>query len=138
MTKKETTGSPAGTLTIRPIGHIHTDFPEKFGIPRQSGLVPSLRHTLPLKKNFRIRTVSGHRTVHAPVAHLGFSETRTKDGRRPVRPPRLGGNVHTGVFASRSPFRPNPLGLSSVRLEGFSPGNSNNAPAAVHPRRRAP
>lgn len=133
MTKKETTGSPAGTLTIRPIGHIHTDFPEKFGIPRQSGLVPSLQAYITFEKEFQ--NPDCFRDIER-FTHLwliwGFSENQDKGWSPTVRPPRLGGNVHTGVFASRSPFRPNPLGLSSVRLEGFSPGNSNNAPAAVH------
>lgn len=105
-------------LTIRPIGHIHTDFPEKFGIPRQSGLVPSLQAAITLegecKNSDCIRNIE-------QFTHLwliwGFSANQDKGWSPTVRPPRLGGNVHTGVFASRAPFRPNPLGLSCVRLE---------------------
>ena len=119
MTKKETTGSPAGTLTIRPIGHIHTDFPEKFGIPRQSGLVPSLQAYITFEKEFQ--NPDCFRDIER-FTHLwliwGFSENQDKGWSPTVRPPRLGGNVRMGVFATRSPFRPNPLGLSSVRLLG--------------------
>lgn len=110
------------TLTIRPIGHIHTDFPEKFGIPRQSGLVPSLQAYITFEGDCRnpdcIRDIERFDYLWLI---WGFSENQDRGWSPTVRPPRLGGNVHTGVFASRSPFRPNPLGLSSVRLEGVSP-----------------
>ncbi len=100
------------------IARIHNDFPTKFGLPRQSGLAPSLRSKIVFEPAFRIpealRGLDG-------FSHIwliwGFSES---EGWSPtVRPPRLGGNVRMGVFATRSPFRPNPIGLSSVRLEGI-------------------
>lgn len=101
------------------IAHIETDFPEKFGIPRQSGLVPELTGTVVFEPEYRnpdaLRGIEG-------FSHLWliwqFQGTE-RDGWSPtVRPPRLGGNERRGVFATRSPFRPNPIGLSSVRLEG--------------------
>ena len=104
-------------LTIRPIAVIHTDFKEKFGIPRQSGRAPSAEGTIVFEPEFRVpealREIEG-------FSHLwiifDFSEAH-RDGWSPtVRPPRLGGNRRVGVFASRSPFRPNPLGLSCVKL----------------------
>lgn len=104
--------------TIVPVARIRSDFSEKFGIPRQSGLVPELRAQVVFEPDFRdpeaLRGIEG-------FSHLwliwGFS--RSPEGWHPtVRPPRLGGNQRVGVFASRSPFRPNGLGLSSVRLAG--------------------
>lgn len=106
---------------ISPIGHIRTDFPEKFGIPRQSGLVPQLTGRIVFLPEYRreeaFREIEG-------FSHLWviwqFSKAEG-DGFRPtVRPPRLGGNRRVGVFASRSPFHPNRLGLSCVRLDGLS------------------
>ena len=106
------------------IARIHNDFPTKFGLPRQSGLAPSLRSTIVFEPAFRIpealRGLDG-------FSHIwliwGFSES---EGWSPtVRPPRLGGNVRMGVFATRSPFRPNPIGLSSVRLEGIETDGEN-------------
>ena len=103
--------------TIRPIAHIHTDFKEKFGIPRQSGRVPSLIGRIVFLPEFRnpdaLRGIEG-------FSHLwlifDFSLAHREEWSPTVRPPRLGGNTRIGVFASRSPFRPNPIGLSSVRL----------------------
>ncbi len=121
MKKNPASSVSSDTLTIRPIGHIHTDFPEKFGIPRQSGLVPSLQAYITFEKEFQ--NPDCFRDIER-FTHLwliwGFSENQGRGWSPTVRPPRLGGNVHTGVFASRSPFRPNPLGLSSVRLERIS------------------
>jgi putative methyltransferase, YaeB/AF_0241 family len=106
------------------IARIHNDFPTKFGLPRQSGLAPSLRSKIVFEPAFRIpealRGLDG-------FSHIwliwGFSES---EGWSPtVRPPRLGGNVRMGVFATRSPFRPNPIGLSSVRLEGIETDGEN-------------
>ncbi len=103
-------------LILRPIARIHTQFPEKFGIPRQSGLVEELTARVVFEREFRIpeafRGLEG-------FSHLWllwqFTESR---GWSPtVRPPRLGGNRRMGVFATRSPFRPNPVGLSCVKLE---------------------
>lgn len=104
------------------IARIHNDFPTKFGLPRQAGLSPSLRSKIVFEPPYRVaealRGLDG-------FSHLwliwGFSESK---GWMPtVRPPRLGGNVRMGVFATRSPFRPNPLGLSSVRLESIEKGD---------------
>lgn len=108
-------------MEIKPIAHIFTDFPEKFGIPRQSGLAGTLRGRIVFEKGFRnpdaLRGLEG-------FSHLWlvweFSANRQNGTWQPtVRPPRLGGNRHMGVFATRSPFRPNPLGLSCVEMDGI-------------------
>lgn len=104
--------------TLRIIARIHSEFPTKFGIPRQSGLVDSLRATIVFEPEFRspesLRGLEGY-------SHLWllwqFSECAGKEWSPTVRPPRLGGNKRMGVFATRSPYRPNPIGLSSVKLE---------------------
>ena len=103
--------------TIRVIARMHSDFPSKFGIPRQSGLVEALRSTIVFEPEFRnpdaLRGIENY-------SHLWliwqFSEAVRQDWSPTVRPPRLGGNTRMGVFATRSPFRPNNLGLSCVRL----------------------
>lgn len=100
------------------IATIKTDFPTKFGIPRQSGLVPELKGKIIFEPEYRdnsaLRGIDGY-------SHLWilwkFSEAVTSKWSPTVRPPRLGGNKRMGVFATRSPFRPNPIGLSSVKLE---------------------
>jgi len=100
------------------IAHIHTDFQEKFGIPRQSGLVNELKAQIVFLPEYRnpdaFRGLEGY-------SHLWllwqFSQAIRDNWLPMVRPPRLGGNTPMGVFATRSPFRPNPIGLSSVRLE---------------------
>jgi tRNA-Thr(GGU) m(6)t(6)A37 methyltransferase TsaA len=104
-------------LLIRPIAHIHCDFKEKFGIPRQSGLIDSARAKIVFLPEYRnpdaLRGLDGY-------THLWllwqFSEAVRSEWSPTVRPPRLGGNKRMGVFASRSPFRPNPIGLSSVKI----------------------
>lgn len=109
------------TLPLTPIAHIRTDFPEKFGIPRQSGLVHSLEARIVFTKEYRnpdfVRGIED-------FSHLwllwGFSENKPSKNST-VRPPRLGGNKRVGVFATRSPFRPNPIGLSCVRLVRCAP-----------------
>ena len=101
------------------IAHIHTDFTSKFGIPRQSGLVEELEATIIFESEYRnpdaLRGIEEY-------SHLWllwqFSECMDKEWSPTVRPPRLGGNKRMGVFATRSPFRPNPIGLSSVKLLG--------------------
>ncbi len=101
------------------IAHIRTDFKEKFGIPRQSGLVENTRGVIVFEKPYRdpqaLRGIEGY-------SHLWllwqFSQCPEDTWHPTVRPPRLGGNRRMGVFATRSPFRPNPIGLSSVRLLG--------------------
>jgi len=104
--------------SMEAIAHIHTDFPEKFGIPRQSGLVDSLRGEIVFTPKYRnadaLRGIEG-------FSHLWlvwvFSRSAGREWSPTVRPPRLGGNARMGVFATRSPFRPNPIGLSCVGLE---------------------
>ncbi len=101
------------------IARIHTDFTSKFGIPRQSGLVDELEATIVFEPEYRnpdaLRGIEEY-------SHLWliwqFSECADKEWTPTVRPPRLGGNKRMGVFATRSPFRPNPVGLSSVKLLG--------------------
>lgn len=105
-------------MDITPIAHIHSSFPTKFGIPRQSGLAPATRATVVFEDAFAIaEAVRGLEAFTHLWLIWGFSEA-LRDGWSPtVRPPRLGGNTRLGVFATRSPFRPNNLGLSSVKLE---------------------
>ena len=100
------------------IARIRNDFPTKFGLPRQSGLAPSLRAKVVFEPAYRIpEALRGLEGFSHIWLIWGFSES---EGWQPtVRPPRLGGNVRMGVFATRSPFRPNPIGLSSVRLESI-------------------
>ena len=105
--------------TMKVIARIHSDFPEKFGIPRQSGLVPALRAKIVFEPEYRnpdaLRGIEG-------FSHLWliwqFSAAVRDTWSPTVRPPRLGGNERVGVFATRSPFRPNAIGLSCVKLEG--------------------
>lgn len=104
-------------IEIHPIAHMKSDFSTKFGIPRQSGLVQELRSTIIFESEYRnneaLRGIED-------FSHLWiiwqFSEAVRSDWSPTVRPPRLGGNTRMGVFATRSPFRPNNLGLSCVRL----------------------
>ncbi len=105
---------------ITPVAFIRNDFKEKFGIPRQSGRAPSLVSRIVFEKEYRVdealRGIEG-------FSHLwllfSFSKTPEKEFSPTVRPPRLGGNERVGVFASRSPFRPNRIGLSCVKLLGI-------------------
>ncbi len=107
-------------VTMQVIARMKSDFPSKFGIPRQSGLVESLRSTVVFEPEFRnpdaLRGIEG-------FSHLWliwqFSEAVRSGWSATVRPPRLGGNTRMGVFATRSPFRPNSIGLSSVKLLGI-------------------
>lgn len=105
------------SITIEPIADIYTDFPEKFGIPRQSGLAESLVSKIVLRPGFNspdaVRGIEDFSHIWI-IWH--FSENSGDNWSPTVRPPRLGGNKRMGVFATRSPFRPNNLGLSSVRL----------------------
>lgn len=104
-------------MEIKPIAHIKTDFKEKFGIPRQSGIAENLKAEIVFEKPFRnpdaLRGIEGY-------SHLwlifDFSLAHTAEWSPTVRPPKLGGNIRRGVFATRSPFRPNSLGLSCVKL----------------------
>ncbi len=106
------------TIQMKVIARIRSDFPTKFGIPRQSGIVPVIS-TIVFEPEYRVdealRGIEGY-------SHLWliweFSQSVREGWSPTVRPPRLGGNTRMGVFATRSPFRPNPIGLSSVRLAG--------------------
>jgi len=105
---------------IKIIAHIRSDFPTKFGLPRQSGLVSELRAEIVFEPEYRnpdaLRGLEG-------FSHLWiiweFSEAKRENWSPTVRPPRLGGNTRMGVFATRSPFRPNPIGLSCVEILGI-------------------
>lgn len=109
---------PMKKRDLKVIAKIETDFPTKFGIPRQSGLIPELRGRIIFEPEYRnpeaLRGIEGY-------SHLWllweFSEVSIDNWSPTVRPPRLGGNKRMGVFATRSPYRPNPIGLSSVKLE---------------------
>ena len=105
-----------------PIAHIENDFPTKFGIPRQSGRVEALKAKIVFEPEYR--NVDACRGLEE-FSHIWliweFSETASKGWKPTVRPPRLGGNTRMGVFATRSPFRPNALGLSSVKLLKVEP-----------------
>ena len=107
-------------LKMKPIAVIRTDFPEKFGIPRQSGLIDGLRGTIVFEPEYRnpeaLRGLEDF--SHIWLIWL-FSAAVRNEFKPTVRPPRLGGNRKMGVFATRSPFRPNPIGLSLVRLESI-------------------
>ena len=141
------------------IARIHNDFPTKFGLPRQSGLAPSLRSKIIFEPTYRVAEAlrgleefsyiwliwgfsatsraSALQRVSEPFqtqrGRLGLKEPAAPPGQPEpelhwsptVRPPRLGGNVRMGVFATRSPFRPNPIGLSSVRLESIEKDGDN-------------
>lgn len=102
---------------MKKIAHIRSDFKEKFGIPRQSGMVEELRATVVFEPEYRkedaLRGLEGYSHIWLLWE---FSESIRESWSPTVRPPRLGGNERVGVFATRSPFRPNPIGLSSVRL----------------------
>ncbi|MCQ2283789.1 MAG: tRNA (N6-threonylcarbamoyladenosine(37)-N6)-methyltransferase TrmO [Bacteroidales bacterium] len=103
--------------TFHIIAYIHSDFPTKFGIPRQSGLVEELTATVVFEPEYR--NADALRGIEE-FSHIwliwGFSEAERDSWSPTVRPPRLGGNIRMGVFATRSPFRPNAIGLSSVKL----------------------
>ncbi|MBR5151912.1 MAG: tRNA (N6-threonylcarbamoyladenosine(37)-N6)-methyltransferase TrmO [Clostridia bacterium] len=110
----------AEQFSVQAVARIYNDFSSKFGIPRQSGIVSSLVSTIVLEPEFRnpdvYRGLSGY-------SHLWllwqFSHAEKQGWSATVRPPKLGGNTRIGVFASRSPFRPNRIGLSSVKIENI-------------------
>ena len=107
-------------MELTPIAHIRTDFGSKFGVPRQSGVVDELRARIVFEPAYR--NPDALRGME-DFSHLWliwhFSEVKQEGWSPTVRPPRLGGNTRMGVFATRSPFRPNPIGLSSVRIVGI-------------------
>lgn len=114
------------TMNIQIIARMKSDFPTKFGIPRQSGLVEELHSTIVFEPDYRnpdaLRGIEDY-------SHLWliwqFSEAVRQDWSPTVRPPRLGGNTRMGVFATRSPFRPNSLGMSCVKLIGLEQTQNN-------------
>ena len=109
-----------GEMRIRPIAHIENDYEEKFGIPRQSGLVNEVKSRIVFEPEFRSRHALRGLEEYSHIWLIWQFSKALREGWSPtVRPPRLGGDVHMGVFATRSPFRPNPLGLSCVKLEGI-------------------
>ena len=115
-------------MEITPIARIHTDFPEKFGIPRQSGLAPALQGRIVFEPAYRnaealrgLEDFSHIWLVWEFSANVRRGASSDVVWQPTVRPPRLGGNAHLGVFATRSPFRPNPLGLSCVEISAIRP-----------------
>lgn len=103
---------------MEPIAHIESDFPTKFGIPRQSGIADQLRSRIVFEDKYRVSdAVRGMEGFSHLWLVWVFSESIREEWSPTVRPPKLGGNTRVGVFATRSPFRPNPIGLSCVRLE---------------------
>ena len=114
------------------IARVRNDFPTKFGLPRQSGLVPQMLSTIVFEKEYRVpealRGLEG-------FSHLwliwGFHKAQKDTWSPTVRPPRLGGNTRMGVFATRSPFRPNPIGLSVVKLENIVRDSENGTVLVV-------
>ena len=113
-------------ITVHPIAHMRSDFPTKFGIPRQSGLAEKLRSTIIFEPQYQ--NADALRGLE-DFSHLWiiwqFSEAVRKEWTPTVRPPRLGGNTRMGVFATRSPFRPNSLGLSCVKIIGLEETANN-------------
>lgn len=115
---------------LKIIARIHTDFPEKFGIPRQSGIVPEALGTIVFEKEYRNPDALKGLEEYTHLWLLWEFEGVSRDSFvATVRPPRLGGNQTRGVFATRSPFRPNPIGLSSVKLEAVK--MTENGPVIV-------
>lgn len=110
------------SINISIIGHIRSDFPEKFGIPRQSGRIKKLRSVIVLDGKYKspetLRGLEGF--SHLWVLWI-FSQTPIGKWSPTVRPPRLGGNRRMGVFATRSPYRPNPIGMSALEIEKIDP-----------------
>lgn len=113
-------------MEIKPIARIQTDFSEKFGVPRQAGLAPSLTGKIVFEPEYRnVRAVKELDGFSHIWLIWEFSQCSDSKFSPTVRPPRLGGNRRVGVFASRSPFRPNRLGLSCVKIEKIETGGEN-------------
>lgn len=110
-----------GTMKeLKVIARIHTDFPEKFGIPRQSGLVKGAKGRIVFEPEYRIEEAFRGLLGYSHIWLIwGFSKVEKQRFSATVKPPRLGGKKRMGVFATRSPFRPNPIGLSAVKLAGI-------------------
>ena len=117
--------------TMKVIAHIHSDFPTKFGIPRQSGLVESLKAKIVFESEYRNSDALRGMEEYSHLWLIWeFSEAKRDTWSPTVRPPRLGGNKRMGVFATRSPFRPNPIGLSCVKLEAIE-FTAENGPVII-------
>lgn len=128
---QETAALPAKKQIMKIIARIQSDFPTKFGIPRQSGRVEELTARIVFEPEYRVReAVKGLEDFSHIWLIWEFSEAVRESWSPTVRPPRLGGNERMGVFATRSPFRPNALGLSSVKLEHIEL-DSQNGPVLV-------
>ncbi len=111
-------------MDIKAIAHIKSDFPTKFGLPRQSGIVEELKSYIVFEKEYSVPEAFRGLSDYTHVWVIwGFSEAVRESWSPTVRPPRLGGNKRMGVFATRSPFRPNPIGLSCVKLNKISSEN---------------
>ncbi len=106
-------------MTLKVIARVYTDFPEKFGVPRQSGLADTKGRIVFEPEYGKPEALKGIEEFSYLWILWGFSEVPEGKWSPTVRPPRLGGNKREGVFATRSPFRPNPVGLSCVKLEGI-------------------
>lgn len=105
-------------MELTQVATFHSPFNSKFGIPKQAGIIPELKGTIIFEKEYRNPdAIRGIENFDYLWLLWGFSANKHRAGSLMVRPPRLGGNEKVGVFASRSPFRPNAIGLSSVRLE---------------------
>ena len=105
---------------MKVIAHIRNDFPEKFGIPHQSGRIQELKADIVFEPEYRNPEAFRGLEEYSHIWLIWeFSQAIRPEWSPTVRPPRLGGNIRKGVFATRSPFRPNPIGLSSVKLEGI-------------------
>ncbi len=108
-------------MTLEPVAYFRSPFTSKFGIPRQSGLVEELRGEIHFAEKYRrkeaLKGLEGFDWIWLIWEFSANRPTKDNSWQPTVRPPRLGGNASMGVFATRSPFRPNPLGLSSVRIE---------------------
>ncbi len=116
---------------MKVIAHIHSDFPTKFGIPRQSGLVESLKAKIVFEPEYRNSDALRGMEEYSHLWLIWeFSEAKRDTWSPTVRPPRLGGNKRMGVFATRSPYRPNPIGLSCVKLENID-YNTENGPVII-------
>ncbi|MBR1546776.1 MAG: tRNA (N6-threonylcarbamoyladenosine(37)-N6)-methyltransferase TrmO [Prevotella sp.] len=109
-------------MNIEPIAYFHSPFTSKFGVPRQSGLIEDLQGTIVFTKEYsQPEALRGLEAYDYLWMIWGFSENETAEKHATVRPPLLGGNERIGVWATRSPFRPNNLGLSSVRILAVHP-----------------
>ena len=119
---------------VHAIGTMHSDFSGKFGTPRQPGLSPSARGVVMLEPPYdRPEVLAGLEGYSHVWLLFWFHANRTREPRLSVRPPRLGGNRRLGVFATRSPYRPNPLGLSLLRLLGITRHGGRRALAVEGP-----